>query len=410
MTPARSPTSPSSAAGSPAPRPRGSSPRAASPCTLLEMRPGVTTPAHHTGDLAELVCSNSLKSDDPTTAAGLLKRELERARAASCSRAPARPRVPAGAALAVDRERFSALAHARSSSAPARRRRARARPTAMPDGARHRRDRAAHEPGASSPRSSTLVGDDAARVLRRGGAHRRRRDARPLASSSRRRATARAEGPTTSTRPMDRDEYDAFVDALVARASASHAKEFERAELFQACQPVEEVARTGRDALRFGALKPVGPHRPAHRRAPVGGRPAARRERRGRPRTTSSASRRTSPSREQRRVFRMIPGLEQRRVPPLRRHAPQHVRRRAARCSTPTLALRDDPRVRLAGQLTGTEGYLEAAAAGLLAALDTLRPTSRTAAPFVLPRDDRARRAARLRDRPRDRPATSRCT
>ena len=166
--------------------------------------------------------------------------------------------------------------------------------------------------------------------------------------------------------PMDREEYDAFWDELVAaRRVVSH--DFEQADLFNACQPVEEVARTGRDSLRFGALKPVGLTDPA-----TGRRPWAavqlRAENAERTAYNLVGFQTNLTWGEQKRVFRMIPGLEEAEF---FRYGVMHRN-----------SFVDSPRVldgsfaipgtscRLAGQITGTEGYAEAIASGLLAALN----------------------------------------
>ena len=168
--------------------------------------------------------------------------------------------------------------------------------------------------------------------------------------------------------PMNREEYDAFYDALVSARKVT-AKDFERKELFQACQPAEEVARTGRDALRFGALKPVGLTDPR-----TGERPWAvvqlRAENAAGTAYNLVGFQTNLAFPEQERVFRMIPGLE---GATFVRHGVMHRNTfvDAPRVLDATLALRDAPRVRLAGQLTGTEGYAEAAMSGLIAALNT---------------------------------------
>ena len=180
--------------------------------------------------------------------------------------------------------------------------------------------------------------------------------------------------------PMGREEYDAFMEALLS-AERVLARDFEQAELFCACQPVEEVARTGHDSLRFGALKPVGLTDPR-----TGRRPWAAVQLRA-----ESASRAaynlvgfqtnlTWP--EQRRVFRMIPGLENAEF---LRYGVMH---RNSFVDAPhtldgTFAV-PGTRVRLAGQITGTEGYVEAIASGLLAALNTFADLA-GAAPVRLP-------------------------
>ena len=165
---------------------------------------------------------------------------------------------------------------------------------------------------------------------------------------------------------MDREQYQAFIDALTS-ASRVTAKEFEAADLFRACQPAEEVARHGLDALRFGSMKPVGltdPHTGHRPWAVVQLRPENREHTAYN--LVGFQTNLTFP--EQARVFRMIPGLgsaEFLRYGVMHRNTFMD----APRLLTSDLAVRACPRVRIAGQLSGTEGYLEAAASGLVAAL-----------------------------------------
>lgn len=334
------------------------------PVRLCEMRPGVESPAHHTGDLAELVCSNSLKSLEPSTAPGMLKTELGAlgSLVLACARAAA---VPAGSALAVDRARFSAAIEGAMASLPALSL-VREEVTELPDGpvivATGPLTSAGFEPALSR-----LVGlerlafFDAAAPIVEGGTI----DRAVCFAASR---YGKGDGADYLNCPMERDEYEAFVDALLAADRVTR-REFETDELFQACQPVEEIARRGRDAPRFGALKPVGLTDPR-----TGRRPWAVVQLRPEDRAGAAynlvgfQTNLTFP--EQRRVFRMIPGLAD---ADFLRYGVMHRNTYvdAPRLLTADLALRSDPRIRLAGQVTGTEGYLEAAAGGLVAALGT---------------------------------------
>lgn len=344
---------------------------------LAEMRPLSTTPAHHTADFAELVCSNSLKSQDPDTAAGLLKYELA-AMGSIVLRVALETQVPAGSALAVDRTRFSA------------------RLTALVEG--HplievdRRD-VDHLPSqgrviiatgpltspAFEPVLADLVGDrlaffDAAAPIIDAASI----DRTIVFAQSR---YDRGGGADYLNAPMTRDEYDAFYDALIA-ARQAHVKEFERKDLFQACQPIEEVARTGRDAVRFGALKPVGLTDPRTEQ-----RPWAVVQLRAENTACTAYNlvgfQTNLAFPEQERVFRLIPGLESAEF---LRYGVMHRNTflDAPSLLDPTFALRTDSRVRFAGQITGTEGYSEAAMSGLLAALNTWADIE-GAAPIVLP-------------------------
>lgn len=330
---------------------------------LCEQRPAKASPAHHGALLAELVCSNSLKSTKPDSAAGLLKWELglmgsellEVARACA---------VPAGGALAVDRDRFSAAVTERVESSPLIEV-VREEVTSIPEG-----------PcviAAGPLCSDALFSAIAERV---GGERMSFYDAAaPIVDADsldrsvvfeQSRYGGEGAGDYLNC-PMGREEYDAFMEALLS-AERVIARDFEQADLFCACQPVEEVARTGHDSLRFGAMKPVGLVDPR-----TGRRPWAAVQLRA-----ESASRAaynlvgfqtnlTWP--EQRRVFRMIPGLGEAEF---LRYGVMH---RNSFVDTPhtldaTFAI-PGTRARLAGQITGTEGYVEAIASGLLAALNT---------------------------------------
>jgi methylenetetrahydrofolate--tRNA-(uracil-5-)-methyltransferase len=347
------------------------------PVTLMEMRPDVMTPAHHGGGLAELICSNSFKSLDIATAAGLLKHELEML-GSLVLHVASKVSVPAGGALAVDRERFSAEVTRVIQDHPLIEL-VRCEATAIPEGDVIVATGPLTSP-ALEPMLSEFVGSDrlsfydaAAPVVE---AESLDRDIIFAASRY-----GKGEGADYLNAPMDREEYSAFFDALVS-AERVHAKEFERSELFSACQPLEEVARTGQDALRYGALKPVGLIDPR-----TGERPWAVVQLRAENRTRTAynlvgfQTNLTFP--EQRRVFRTIPGLES---VEFARYGVMHRNTfvDAPKLLGPDLSVRSIPRVRLAGQLTGTEGYTEAAASGLLAALNVAASKSGQP-PVVLP-------------------------
>jgi methylenetetrahydrofolate--tRNA-(uracil-5-)-methyltransferase len=347
------------------------------PVRLLEMRPDVSSPAHHSADFAELVCSNSLKSDDPHTASGLLKRELEALGSVIVAAARATA-VPAGAALAVDRAAFSSLVTDVISGHPLM--------TVT-------RGEAVDIPGGDviiatgpltsdglQPALSALVGterlaffDAAAPIVDASSI-----DASRVFPASR---WDKGGGADYLNCPLDREEYERLVKSLVD-ARRTHAKDFERRELFQACQPVEEIARTGADALRYGALKPVGLVDPR-----TGERPWAVVQLRPENRAASAFNlvgfQTNLTFGEQDRVLRLIPGLERAEF---LRYGVMHRNTfvDAPRLLTPGLALHAEPRVRIAGQLSGTEGYLEAAATGLIAALDVWT-ARKNLPPFVLP-------------------------
>ena len=332
--------------------------------TLMEMRPQTMTPAHHTASFAELVCSNSFKATRHDSAAGLLKEELRLmgSELITCAAAAA---VPAGGALAVDRERFSAEVEARIAAQP-NITVERTEATTIPEG---------HVVIAAGPLCSPALAEEVLKLV--GGTALSFFDAAaPIVDATalnrdaiftQSRYGEAGEGDYLNC-PLNREEYDAFIDALVG-AERVVLKDFERTDLFQACQPAEEVARTGHDALRFGAMKPVGLIDPR-----TGHRPWAaiqlRAENRERTAYNLVGFQTNLTFPEQRRVFRMVPGLEDAEF---FRYGVMH---RNTFVDAPhvldgTFAV-PGTMVRLAGQITGTEGYMEAVASGLLAALNTV--------------------------------------
>lgn len=330
------------------------------PVVLHEMRPARPTPAHKTGALAELVCSNSLRSDDPEHAAGLLKREMEAF--GSVVIASARDAaVPAGSALAVDRDRFAERVSERVLSLPTVEL-AREEVTELP-------------PGDVVIATGPLTSDALARRLGDllGSEWLYFYDAiAPIVdaeSLDRSKLFAQSRygkgGADYLNAPFTKEEYLAFHRALV-EAEVLPLHDFEKALFFEGCLPIEEIARRGVDTLRFGPMKPVG------LTAPDGTRPYAVAQLRQEDLAKSHYNLVGFQSRlkwpEQRRVFRMIPGLE---GAELVRYGQIH---RNTFVNSPThldehYRLRAEPRIRLAGQLTGVEGYLESAATGLAIAL-----------------------------------------
>ena len=329
---------------------------------LHEMRPEKSTPAHKTNALGELVCSNSLKSLDQTSAAGTLKYELA-AMGSFLIRAATEVAVPAGKALAVDRALFSErvtalveghpnieIVHGEVDAIPPA-------PAIVATG-----------PLTSDALSSALAGELGADFLSFYDA------AAPIVmaeSLDRSKVFAQSrygkgDGDDYLNAPFDKEEYQAFVAELVSARRVIE-RDFERRELFAACQPVEEIARTGEDALRFGPLKPVGLADPE-----TGKRPWAVVQLRAEDASLRSYNlvgfQTNLAFPEQERVFRMIPGLENAEFA---RFGVMHRNTfvDAPHALTGIFELPSRPGVHLAGQLTGTEGYCEAIASGLLAAL-----------------------------------------
>ena len=339
---------------------------------LIEQRPEQESPAHHTGWLAELVCSNSLKSTKEDSAAGQLKWELELmgSELLECARLTS---VPAGGALAVDRNEFSRCVTERVLSSD-NIELVRARADSIPEG-----------PCviAAGPLCADALFEDIARHV--GGDRLSFYDAAaPIVDADsidrsvifmQSRYGNQGEGDYLNC-PLNREEYEAFIEALVS-AERVCSKDFEQRDLFCACQPAEEVARTGRDSLRFGAMKPVGLVDPR-----TGRRPWAavqlRAENSAHTAYNLVGFQTNLTWGEQRRVFRMIPGLENAEF---LRYGVMH---RNSFVDAPhaldgTFAI-PGTRVRLAGQITGTEGYVEAIASGLLAALNVYAELKGTAA------------------------------
>ena len=346
------------------------------PVRLYEQRPGGVAPAHATDGLAELVCSNSLKSTKPDSAAGLLKRELEMlgSRLMRIARACA---VPAGGALAVDRKRFSDMV-TREVGACELIELVREEVTAVPRGMCVIAAGPLCSP-ALSERLQELVGgggmafyDAAAPIVDSSSIDR-------TVAFSQSRYEGGDEGDYLNC-PMDKETYEAFWEELVgARRVVS--REFEEMDLFNACQPVEEVARKGRDTLRFGALKPVGITDPA-----TGRRPWAvvqlRAENAARTAYNLVGFQTNLTWGEQRRVFGMIPGLQ---GADFLRYGVMHRNTYvdSPRALDATFAVPGST-IRLAGQITGTEGYVEAIASGVLAAANVSAQLSGSE-PVILP-------------------------
>ena len=333
--------------------------------TLYEMRPAVPTPAHHTGRLAELVCSNSFKSVDLTNAHGLLKAEL-RALGSLLLPCADLARVPGGTALAVDREIFSQAVHDRVTAHP--------NITVV-----HEEVTALPSPGvvATGPLTSARLGE--AIVARLGSEALAFYDAiAPVVSSDsldheRLYALSRygkGEGDDYLNAPMDPPAYERFLDALI-EADQHQGHDFDQVPYFEGCLPVEEMARRGRETLRFGPMKPVGLPDPRTGREPHAVVQLRREDRAGQMwNLVGFQTRLRIP--EQQRVFRMIPGLEQAEY--LRFgsiHRNSYLNSPAS--LGPALAARDDDRLFFAGQITGVEGYTESLGTGLLAGINLAR-------------------------------------
>lgn len=334
--------------------------------TLYEMRPVRMTPAHQTDRLAELVCSNSFKSEELTNAHGLLKAEMDRL--GSLVLAAAREaRVPGGAALAVDRAVFAATVEAKVGGHP-RIRVVRAEVRELPSPAV-----IATGPLTSEGLSEAIARRLGAQALAFFDAIAPIVAAESLDLSLLYRASryGKGGGQDYLNAPFTSAEYDTFWAALGAADPFEPHHTFDETPYFEGCLPVEEMARRGRDVLRFGPMKPVGLADPRTGREPHAVLQLRQEDRAAQMwNLVGFQTRLRIP--EQQRVFRTVPGLAQAeflRFGSIHRNAYVN----APRALTAHLAARDDPRLLFAGQITGVEGYTESAASGLLAGLNLAR-------------------------------------
>jgi methylenetetrahydrofolate--tRNA-(uracil-5-)-methyltransferase len=355
------------------------------PVELYEMRPVRSTPAHQTADFAELVCSNSLKSESENTAPWLLKEEMRRSGsrlieiAKECA-------VPAGHALAVDRTQFSASVTEEISGEPL---------------IKVRREEATHIDEtqltivATGPLTSDVLASEIARLADTPGDVSTTEPSQAIASDphgqsrshrlyfydsispiveadsidmSKVYLAARYDKGTADyiNCPMSKEEYDRFYDALVS-AESVEAKEWEKLNYFESCLPIEEIARRGRDTLRFGPMKPVGLRDPRTGKPPY----AVVQLRQENLRADSYnlvGFQNHLKFGEQAQVMRLIPGLENARFSRFGQiHRNTYIN--SPELLTTTLRMKAHPAVLFAGQICGVEGYVESIAAGMLAGI-----------------------------------------
>lgn len=347
---------------------------------LYEMRPVRRTPVHHTDKLAELVCTNSLGSNQVTSASGLLKEEMRRLGSLIIAAADAHD-VPAGAALAVDREQFAG---------------------AVSDAlARHPRVRIHREEVTSIPEDGIVIiatGPLTSPALAEAiQAFTGEYDlyfydaAAPIVTAesidwdkgfwaSR---YGKGEGDDYFNCPLTEEEYDRFYEALIsAEVHEGHLKE--ELKYFEGCMPIEALAARGKDTLRFGPMKPVGLKDPR-----TGKRPYAvvqlRKENRAGTLYNLVGFQTRMKWGEQKRVLRLIPALANAEIV---RYGVMHRNTfiNAPRVLLPTYQMRREPRVFFAGQITGVEGYVESAASGLVAGINAAR-LARGEKPLTLPEE-----------------------
>ena len=334
--------------------------------TLVEMKPKKFTPAHESENYGELVCSNSLKSNDfYANACGLLKEEMRRLGSMVIEAADA-TQVPAGAALAVDRDNFSAYITEKLKSCP-NLTLVSEEVTSVPD---TENDGGRYVIIATGPLTSDGLSEDIARLFG-GGLHFYDASAPIISAESVDMSCAftgdrygKGTGDYINC-PMNKEEYYAFVDELLS-AEKAHLHEFEKGEIFEGCMPIEVMASRGRDTLRYGTLKPVGLF------DEDGKRPYAvlqlRKENTAGSTYNLVGFQTNLKFPEQKRVFSMIPALKNAEF---LRYGVMH---RNTYIQSPDVlnrnfSVKNNQRLFFAGQITGVEGYVESAASGLLAAI-----------------------------------------
>jgi len=341
------------------------------PVELFEMRPVRSTPAHQTADFAELVCSNSLKSESENTAPWLLKEEMRRAGSLLISIAK-ECAVPAGHALAVDRIAFAQRVTETISHEPlitVRREEV------------SRVDENELTIIATGPLTSDALAQEISRLSAAGEAapaahHLYFYDSiSPIVEADsidmeKVYLAARYDKGTADyiNCPMSQAEYDAFLDALLAAQSVEE-RDWEKLNYFEACLPIEEIARRGRDTLRFGPMKPVGLKDPRTGRQPYAVVQLRQENLRADSYNLVGFQNHLKYA-EQARVLRLIPGLENARF--LRYgqiHRNTYIN--APALLRPTLQMKAYPNVFFAGQICGVEGYVESIATGMIAGIET---------------------------------------
>src|SRR5260370_1441169 len=333
---------------------------------LYEMRPVKQTPAHRTDKLAEIVCSNSLKSDEPGSAPYLLKEELRRA-GSLVMEASAATRVPAGAALAVDRHSFAELITERIENEP-RIEIVREEVTRIPEA-----DIAVIATGPLSSEALTfeimkLTGNDQLYFY----------DAiAPIVTADSidtsiafRAARYDKGGDDYLNCPFDKEQYANFYSALI-EANSVPLQRFEETHWFEACLPIEELARRGVDTLRFGPMKPVGLRDPRTGREPYAA-VQLRQENLMADAYSLVGFQNHLRYGEQARVIRLIPGLQDAEFLQF-----GQIHRNTYICSPrvldPTMQMRGRSNIFFAGQITGVEGYIESVAMGWIAGVNAAR-------------------------------------
>ncbi|NLW44610.1 MAG: methylenetetrahydrofolate--tRNA-(uracil(54)-C(5))-methyltransferase (FADH(2)-oxidizing) TrmFO [Syntrophomonadaceae bacterium] len=349
------------------------------PVELVEMRPAKTTAAHKTGYLGELVCSNSLKSEDINTAQGVLKREMRKLNSLILMAAD-RCRVPAGSALAVDRDLLGRTVTEIITGHPL-----------IQVTIKEMKD--LPESGitvvASGPLTSDALSASIARLT--GEEHLYFFDAvapiiavdsidmNKVYAGSR---YGKGEDDYLNC-PLNQEEYDIFYDALL-KADSIPIEGVDEGLYFSACVPIEVMARKGKDTLRFGPMRPVGLPHPETGQVPYAVVQLRKENREGTMVSMVGFQTRMRWG-EQERVLRLIPGLEKAEFLRLgAMHRNTYIN--SPKVLTETLQLRGNPDLFFAGQITGVEGYMESAATGIVAGINAARRYLGLE-PVVLPRE-----------------------
>lgn len=341
--------------------------RAGIPTYLYEMKPKKFSPAHKNENFAELVCSNSLKAERLNSAAGLLKAEMEML-SSVCVEAAKMTRVPAGGALSVDRDRFSALITENIKS--------------------DKNITVINEEVSVLPDADVVIvaaGPLASDALT-GTIHALCGDglsfydaAAPIVSAD----SVNMEYAFTQSRydrggsddyincPMNKEQYEAFYEAIINAESAETHSFDKRHDVYEGCMPIEVLASRGKDTMRFGPLKPVGLRDPR-----TGHRPWAnlqlRRENSGGTMYNLVGFQTNLKFGEQKRVFSMFPALHDAEF---LRYGVMHRNTfiNSPRLLNASYSLRSDKKIFFAGQITGVEGYMESASSGIMAGLNAAR-------------------------------------
>ena len=333
---------------------------------LYEMRPTKQTPAHRTDQLAEIVCSNSLKSDEPGSASHLLKEELRRGHSLVMEAAAA-TRVPAGAALAVDRQKFAECITERI-EAHLNIEIVREEAVTIP--------RDAITIVASGPLTSEALTKEIMKLTGDDQLYFYDAIAPIVAADSIDRSIAFPAarygkgGDDYLNCPFDEKEYACFYQALI-EANSVPLQRFEETRWFEACLPIEELARRGVDTLRFGPMKPVGLYDPRTGREPYAA-VQLRQENLMADAYSLVGFQNHLRYGEQARVLRLIPGLERAEFLQFGQiHRNTYIN--GPRVLTATMQMRSASNLFFAGQITGVEGYVESVAMGWLAGLNAAR-------------------------------------